>query len=105
MRLKREMSEKENWKEEIRKIVKDELKPLLPSSETPTKAESSSPKHQTIEEAVACPDCYPKIRELVFKKHAEETKDSGLVCEGCGIGVKKEWENCPACGSKDAKDK
>lgn len=61
--------------------------------------------HATIEELIACPDCYPKVRDSVLKKHREETKDSGLVCKECGLGVKKEWENCPSCGNKEAKER
>ena len=104
MRVKKEMSDKKNWKEELRQIIKEEIQASLPSTPE-VKSEVDSPKHETIEDAVNCPDCYPKIRELVFKKHAEETKDSGIVCSECGIGVKKEWESCPSCGSKDAREK
>ena len=102
----------------MRKIIKRELdeklKPLYPSSEGATKVESpseaNSPKHETIEELVACPDCYPKIEPLVLKKHWKQTKDLSHECTECGSRVKGEesekedWE-CKTCGNKYAKER
>jgi len=86
----------------------DALRKVEVSKETSKSEKDTSkepPEHQTIEEAVNCKDCYPKIRDLVLKKHREETKDSKLICKECGLGVKEEWESCPSCGSKEAKER
>lgn len=108
------MSEKiiAELKKEDRDLLKSAIdavsKPKVnqPTGDPVPVTESTDAKgHKTIEEQIACPDCYPKIREAVFKKHAEETQDSGWVCEGCGLGVREEWEECPNCKSKDAKER
>ena len=102
--------QKENWKEEMRKIVKEEIKPLLPSTPKVEPTKETSAEHQTIEEAVACPDCYPKVRDLVLPKVWEETKNLDYECTECGLGVKgeesekEEWK-CKECGNKYAKER
>ena len=85
--------------------IAQQTKPKEDISSEPEKHE-----HWKAEELInpECPECKAekqKLRSQILKEYAEETKDSNLVCEGCGIGVKKEWENCPSCGSKDAREK
>ena len=92
-------------KTEDRNLLQSTIEAIKGASKDEPEVKPSASGHETLEEIVDCPDCYPKIRSLVLQKHAKETKDSGIVCEECGIGVKKEWEKCPNCGSKDAREK
>jgi rubrerythrin len=75
----------------------------------------AKPAHQSIEEMAECKDCYPKMKHEVVKRDGEqigkdymkktlkERKDFPLVCKECGTRVRKEEENCPTCGSTEAK--
>lgn len=65
--------------------------------------ETQTKTHKSLEEMLACPDCFPDIRAKVIQKHRDNTKDEKSVCTRCGSGVKEEWENCPLCGGSDAK--
>lgn len=91
-------------KKEDRDLLKLAIKTVGKSKVEPETGAHKGGNH-TLEELVDCPDCYPKIRSLVFKKHAEETKDSGVECEDCGTHVKQEWESCPTCGGKNSRSR
>ena len=84
----------EELKRGIKAVIREEL----------TREQNyGSPEHETIEEAVACPNCFPKIKQLVLKK----TKNLDHECTECGLGVDgKESEpddwKCPLCGNEYA---
>ena len=61
--------------------------------------------HATLEDQIACPDCYPKIEALVMPKLKPKIlkeivdKAKGKYhCRGCGLKVEKETPSCPLCG-------
>lgn len=104
------MSNEGDWRKEmedmIARVVHKELenhKELSPPSSpsTPVKPETHQ-GHETIEEILSCPNCYPKIRDGVLKKEHEERKNLDLECKECGLPVKREEPTCPSCGGKTA---
>lgn len=101
------MTEKQEEKasDKILKAI-GELSELLKTSH---KAPEPEPKaaHQTIEDQLACPDCYPKIRDAVVKKEGfqkplgkRDRHEYPLMCKECGLRTKK-GETCPNCGSTE----
>lgn len=108
--------EKTKWKEEIRAILKEELKAIqTPHGSEPVafgKASLALPEHEampesarghkTIDEVADCPNCKPKLlakfRPELFKEFKEKIKSKELVtCDGCGEIVEKSTEECPGC--------
>lgn len=74
--------------------------------------------HQTLEDMLKCPNCYPKVRDAVLEKEkpvlAQSIRDDltkGLkerikkdfVCTTCGTGVDRDESECPTCHGKDAR--
>jgi rubrerythrin len=55
-----------------------------------------------------CPECQKevdKIGKAFMEKTLKERSSLPYVCEGCGLGVRKEEESCPSCGGKRAKSR
>ena len=110
------MSEKEKTIVELKKEDRDLLKSVIdhvskmPSPSGDPSETDTEKGHESIEEIVACPDCYPKARDLVLPKVWEETKNLDHECTECGLGVKgeesakEEWK-CKECGSKTARSR
>jgi len=102
-------------KEEDRKLLRSVIESLSAKSASntaqatsdapnlsPTKDEPRS--HGSVEEILECKDCGPKVRQLVLKEYAEKLKGHALsACEGCGLVVREEEEECPNCGSTKGK--
>jgi len=86
----------EALRESIRRVLREEMQGNQGSG------------HKSIEEMIACPDCFPKIRKLVLRKVGAEDKNLSHQCEKCGLGVdgkesaSEDWD-CPFCGHKYAK--
>lgn len=62
--------------------------------------------HETLEEMLDCPNCYPKVKAAVVKKEGFKTPpgkrdrhEYPLMCKECGLRGKKEEGKCPNCGS------
>lgn len=75
----------------------------------PSEPEHNKPAHATIEEQLACPDCYPKIRDAIVKKEGfklsigkRDPYEYPYHCKGCGLNVKKDEKECPSCGTSEA---
>lgn len=99
------MSEEKSqeWKTELRKAIREELKSLTPSSDS----QKSEDHSHDVSGIIDCPDCYPnlvKILPKVRSKLREERKDKHLKCVGCGLGVDEEEKECPWCGGTKATD-
>lgn len=77
------------------------------SPPTKAKKEDVHTGEHTIEEALDCPGCYPKIAKKVIQK---ELKDADHECVNCGLPVKgevsasEEW-GCLNCGGKSAQER
>lgn len=116
------MSEKEKteWelKKEDRELLRQTIdtikagKPTEPPSPNapntppePMSNEGGHKSHNTIEDLLTCPDCYPQIEKAVISKMHESRKDKPTVCVNCGLGVDETEDSCPWCGGKDAKAK
>jgi len=105
------MSEKVDWKKEIASIIESKVSEILerkfPPSSDKKPDEHDLKAHWKAEELVSseCPECKRETEKL-FKAYLEKMKKEResypFVCEGCGLGVKKEEEECPLCGSKNA---
>lgn len=61
--------------------------------------------HASLKELLACPNCYPKVRDSVKAKEQERTKDAKALCVNCGQNVLETDEECFWCGGKEAKKK
>jgi hypothetical protein len=110
------MTEKkeEDWKKEIAQIMQEQLRPykeaidrLSPEAHKPPEI-PEAPGHKTIEEMLACPDCYPKVRDGVVKKEGfkppigkRDRHEYEKICKECGLRVKKDEKECPNCGSTE----
>ena len=87
------------------KIAEVKMPPSTPPEPTSDEGERKSHKSHTLENVLDCPDCYPKLRDRVFKKEAQNLKEAELVCEDCGLPVEESDDECLWCGGKDAKRK
>jgi DNA-directed RNA polymerase subunit RPC12/RpoP len=76
--------------------------------------EEAHKTHETLEDALSCPNCYPKIEKTVHerdeKTKAESAKKEPVnrstlpyVCKDCGEGVNLEDVECPTCKGRTAK--
>lgn len=114
------MSEKkkEDWKKEMREIIREELKNNQPT--TPPSSEQHTEKPHTEEHTHfkvgldylnqddSCPECKKGLDSFgkdYMKKVLKERKDLPYVCEECGTPVKEDERECPTCGSKEARSK
>lgn len=112
------MSENKNWKEDMKSLIVETVEPMLdkklstwkPQTATSPPSSKPEPEHNhshdhnhTLEGALDCPDCYPKLKDLVFKKEKERRDELPYVCETCQTGVSETEENCPTCGGTDAR--
>ena len=113
---KLKMSEDKNkWKEEIRAILKEELKAIQtpPSSEF-GKASLALPEHvampradkghETVDEVADCPNCKPKLmakfKPEILKEQREKIKSMTTPhrCDDCGdVYDRENEEDCPTC--------
>lgn len=100
----------------VRKVLKESSPPSSPKEELHKHEEDGG--HRTIDEILACPNCYPKIKENVLSKEKQGLLDAvksdmtkGLIerhkkefeCVNCGTGVDVNESECPTCRGKDAK--
>lgn len=102
----------EKYEEKVLKLlatIAEQTKPAQKSAESSEKHEEKK-AHETFQELIDCPDCYPKIEALVMpkvkpkivKEIGEKLKSEELViCKECGEIVGKETEECPTCHGRN----
>lgn len=102
-------------KPEDRDLLKSNIKAVqalqdaqkTPAEDTHSDEAGKSHKegHETLEEMIDCPNCYPKVRDAVFQKELPSLKEAEHVCQDCGMPVKLDADSCLFCGGKDAKER
>lgn len=61
--------------------------------------------HATLDDLLACPNCYPQVKKAVFKKETENLRSLDGQCLDCGLPVNLDDEECSWCGGKKARPK
>lgn len=104
-----EVSLKQEDRDLLKSVIEAQKKPPEP---TPSGDKDEHEHFHTdlayLENSDSCPDCKKGLDQFgkdYMKKELEKRKNSPYVCEECGLGVEKEEEECPSCGSKDAKER
>lgn len=99
MEKKKMSQENEKWKEDIRNIVREEMKNALKPIQSPPSSEKQPEAphgHATVAEQMLCKDCNPP--DTYKKAHLELM---GLKeCQDCGHIDRKGEEYCENCGEE-----
>lgn len=98
-------------KAEDRNLLKSAIKAFEASKQQPPEPKSDEggsqhhEGHSSLGDLVDCPNCYPQVKDAVFKKELPNLRNPKYECEDCGLPVALESDNCPWCGGKNAKEK
>jgi hypothetical protein len=89
------------------KVLQDKMKEYEPPK--PTKETPSTKEEDPYEHVHTCPTCKDKLQKEKDDYSREQTQKAfkerasyPFQCVGCGLGVKVEETECPACGNKRA---